>query len=377
VGRTRASLWGLCLLGVVAAGLAAWIGNWMGNRGGEDLDGATVQSPEERARGGPALQGLGDASAPSRPGGLPEVTRASVFGRVLSTDGSPIADASVWSVANPDARDADALRSDVPRTTTDAGGLFRLGNDRLSIELAASAPGFVGRAFGPFRSGGLLTLVLARATGRVLGVVRDAKGHPLAGASVLAGEWWKAGAVTTTDAEGSYALPRAWAGLVDVAAYATGFQAAFGRAPAAGPDSDSRLDLVLKPGRRVRGRVVDAATGRGIGGANLDAQDAPGAPVRSGPDGAFEVFLAPDDTALEARAPGYARGWAEFERGPRAVENVVVELRPFASSIPATSWPRGCSEGTRTTWTWCCSVGSLAGASDCGSSASRSRRARS
>jgi protocatechuate 3,4-dioxygenase beta subunit len=323
----RAMVWVACLVGALLA-VVAWR---MSERSSEGLDGGFVHQAQVRGGEGPELLGHagGGASAPGSASSGAHPT--SVEGRVVSKAGDPIAGASVWCVHSQDAIDADALRGDVLRTTTDAGGRFRLVSDRRAVDLAASAPGFVGRSFGPFRSGGPLTLVLARATGRVHGVVRDAQGRPVAGAAVAAGEWWKAGAATTTDAEGRYALLRAWAGLVDVAAYASGFQAAFGRAPAAGPDGDSRLDLVLEPGRRVRGRVVDAATGRGIGGAVLDAQDAPGAPPCSGPDGAFEVFLAPDDIALEAQAPGYARGGAPIEEGSGDVEGVVLELRPFVT----------------------------------------------
>lgn len=321
-------VWVACLLGALLAAVV-WLTN---ERGPEALDGRLVGRAQEGRGEGPGLLGHGVGGASATGSALPGAHQVKVHGRVVSTAGAPIAGASVWCVLSQDAIDADALRSDVPRTTTDAQGQFRLLCDQAAPQVAASAPAHLGRSLGPLLPGHPITIVLAPAAGRVVGTVRDAAGRPLAGARVVAGAWWDdTGAAGTTDADGGYALPRAWAGMVDIVAYAHGFLQADGRAPPAGPDGDSRLDLVLERGRRVRGRVVDAATQQGVGGAEFVEPSGPGTPPRAGPDGAFEFFVPHEGAMLQALASGYGMGHVNVEQGSADVDGVILELRRFVT----------------------------------------------
>jgi protocatechuate 3,4-dioxygenase beta subunit len=324
MGRTRARL--LVVAGAALLAAAAW--TLLRERDVED-EAPTLAHREAEIPAAPVLEAL--PVAPRALRAAPAIGEADVHGRVLAEDRSPIAGATVWCVESPDSPTNDAFRTDVARTTTDAEGRFLLRSPSPAPRLAASAAGHLGREEGPCVASRHVEIVLPRSVGRIVGTVRDADGRPVAGALVIAGEWWQAASATTTDDDGAYVLGRRWHGMVDVVAGAPGFVRAEGRAPAAGSDGDSRLDLVLLRGRRVSGRVLDAATGLGLAGATFpDVYDAL-APPPSGPGGAFELTLDPASSTLDARAPGYGAARVALEAGGRDLTDVELRLPPHVT----------------------------------------------
>jgi protocatechuate 3,4-dioxygenase beta subunit len=322
MGRTRARL----LIVAGAALLAAAASTLLGERDVED-ELPILARREAEVASAPVLEALPVATPPSR--AAPAIGEADVHGRVLAEDRSPLAGATVWCVESYDSPANDAFRADVARTTTDAEGRFSLRSPSPAPRLAASAAGYLGREDGPVVASRPVEIVLPRSVGRIVGTVRDADGRPVAGAHVVAGEWWQAASAATTDEDGGYVLGRRWAGMVDVVAGAPGFVRAEGRAPAAGADGDSRLDLVLQPGRRVRGRVLDAETGRGLPGASFpDVYETLAVPT-SGPDGEFELQIHPETSQLEARAPGHAPARAVLGAGTQDLSGVELRLAPY------------------------------------------------
>ena len=103
---------------------------------------------------------------------------------------------------------------------------------------------------------------------RIVGTVRNQSGKPLAGATVLAGcSSYTSGAVkTNTDARGNYSLRNLGLGENYLTFSAPGCSPEFRTVTIA--KTNAALDVVLKPGKIVHGRVVDTA-GKPVAGAEV------------------------------------------------------------------------------------------------------------
>jgi len=214
-------------------------------------------------------------------GGETEVTirlwpAARIRGRVVDHKGRPVAGRRVWTSTRGPAAGAwpGALYGEPHAVRTAADGSYPWrtvpvgrkptvvnvltnGIHRVSLEAKAGE-----RRVAP-------DLVLPQAPVRPpLVRVVDAAGDPLAGASV---ETIPGRRAFTTDAQGRAPVRRPDKGEYAVIARATGFApASTGRRRAA--EQEPELTLVLRPGHRLRGRVVDAE-GNPVAGARVSVRD--------------------------------------------------------------------------------------------------------
>jgi RNA polymerase sigma factor (sigma-70 family) len=247
---------------------------------------------------------------PPRPAG----PAAPIAGRVVRA-GAGVAGAIVEAWSNP-VLQAQA-RHGFARTTTDADGQFTL--DPLDGALYEVSAHLGGRQLATAREvrGGTSGLVLTVAAGgSVRGEVKDEAGRAITRFTVVVskiegiddariGIDTRFGAFTRYDASGAFAIDDVPAGDVRVLVVADG------RAPsdeqiariAAAPASAPNLMFVLRPGARVRGRVLERGSraplsralvsieGRaGIGGRNLQADAVPlTAQVMTGDDGRYDL----------------------------------------------------------------------------------------
>lgn len=223
-----------------------------------------------------------------------------IRGRVLDTQGAPVAGARVWTW---DVQESP-VRSDVM-------GRFVLHDldprqDRHLVH--ATAPGFIGqgRYVTRVKAGAGLELRLSRGA-RVTGRVRDASGQPAVGARILLG-WGKDELVTRADAAGWFAFDGARPGKTWLRAEHPGSRPLTQALQVPEPGQTVDLDLQLEAGRVLRGRVVDGG-GRGIRDALVQALGIKGSTpsARSAADGSFELGGLPAEVKLlSARAAGFA-----------------------------------------------------------------------
>ncbi len=215
----------------------------------------------------------------SDPGGAVVVvaTRLGFAGRVVDPEGQPIAGAQVVFQRRQELYDALSITRPVyvPRAelqaTTDERGEFRLRGvaGGAGVALQVEAAGFTTQLVElPARDDEQLRVQLARKSGRQLtGVVLDAKGLPVPGASVAAGQ-----EITKTDERGGFTLlwkapgedpyARDFEGAAAREPHLVALKPGHGafRAPLAELEVDVALTLVLPAtAGRLEGRVLDAA----------------------------------------------------------------------------------------------------------------------
>lgn len=143
----------------------------------------------------------------------------------------------------------------------------------------------------------------------VSGVVRDAEGRPLRDATVRFGDDED---VAVTEDDGEFVLTDAWLTADRIlVAHATG-AAEVALAPPLAPGEERALDLVVEPGRRAVGAVVDAHGGPApnVEVMAVDARGEVVARATADRDGRFWLRRLPLD-ALTIRADGGPRGVGE------------------------------------------------------------------
>jgi hypothetical protein len=246
---------------------------------------------------------------------------APIAGRVVS-GGAPVEGALVAARLLLRVGPGSAGEPVTAQATTDADGRFglrELGPGRYL--LTASREGFAQARAVVARAGEEATVELSRG-GTLSGVVRDAgTGAPLAPFHVEArrgGRGWKllVGAATVVDASGRFELRALPPGPVVLLASAPGHLPS-PEVEATVPEHPgvAEVEIRLRQGGRVSGRVTDRATGRPLAGAQVllegDGGSEPslldaGASAVSGDDGAFVVGGLPARTvSLHVAADGH------------------------------------------------------------------------
>jgi large repetitive protein len=236
---------------------------------------------------------------------------AKLFGRVVDDDGRPIARAEVRAIAA--GGDSTASTDDDGRFVLRAVAIDR------PVEVVAThpdhAPGRTERVVAPAKSETSVGDVRLVSGSTICGVVTDALGRPIAGASVRArDEDLPATQPPITDravetaADGSYRAAHLLAGRYAIVASAPGFASA-SRGGVVVSRSDGEIvsgaDLKLPSGWSISGRVVDPSS-KPIAGARVIADPQEGAEFAgapgespstpSGPDGSFTIDELPATT---------------------------------------------------------------------------------
>lgn len=290
-----------------------------------------------------------------------------VEGTVRDGDsGEPVADIRV--VARPNDAIAVPGVPDAGRVVarTDGSGRFRLqglAGGRVEVSASGRGRGTVSRTV--VRAGGRVDLVVF-AAGSISGTVLAADGRPVQGATVEAVGPWHGGGHEAVDARGAYAIHGLAPGDFVVVARAPGLAPTV-VAVAVDRRADAPVDLVLRPGARIVGRLV-ADGGRTVVGQaalhDLDGRPVPPAladrlAVESGADGRFAIEAVPvGEHVLVASAP--ARAGRRVEVAVRVTDRQVdlgdVRLepglairgrvrsqagRPIAGALVRASGPRG------------------------------------
>jgi hypothetical protein len=228
--------------------------------------------------------------------------------------GAPVADVRV--VARGDAIPVPEL-PDVGRvvTRTDANGRFRLqglASGRFTVSAGGRGRGTVSRNV--VRTGDRVDLVLFPA-GSIFGTALSPDGRPLPGATVEALGPWSGGALETVDARGAYEIHGLAPGEYVVVARAPGLAPTVVPGVTIDRRTEAPVDLVLRPGARIVGRLLGegdrAVAGRAVLN-DLDGRPVPRAladrfAVESGADGRFAVEAVPlGEHVLGASASGLA-----------------------------------------------------------------------
>ncbi|PYQ29146.1 MAG: hypothetical protein DMF56_12780 [Acidobacteria bacterium] len=253
---------------------------------------------------------------------------AVITGRVLDEDGKPLRGVRVRVRAlETYDRVSARLLSQEPQpqwldtVETNDGGAFRVdtkSNPVVDLMMDAAGREFYERDFADGEDAG--TFVLRKSAARRGRVTANGKG--VAAALVVVGN----SMITRTDANGDYEtpLPDSISGLNRITVIHPDY--AHTDRPLRNRDrGDLELDVALKPGTTIRGRVVDAA-GRSVAGAVVRCHAC--TPARSGEDGSFEIAHAPSEKpALDAREGNRAGAlFTESVKPP-----FVIQLRPAAT----------------------------------------------
>ncbi|MET0555198.1 MAG: carboxypeptidase regulatory-like domain-containing protein [Vicinamibacteria bacterium] len=200
---------------------------------------------------------------------------------------------------------------------TDANGRFKvqgLASGLYHVSASGRGRGAAGR--GSVRVGSRVDLVVFPA-GSISGTVLGADGRPLAGATISpAARPWGWGSVEPVDDRGGFELNGLPPGVYDLVARAPGLAPSVAAEVTVDRRTDARIDLVVRPGARVVGRLVDANE-RPVGG-KVAVGDLDGRPVprllaeplatEAADDGRFAIdAVPPGEHALGVTAPGLAR----------------------------------------------------------------------
>jgi hypothetical protein len=202
-------------------------------------------------------------------------------------------------------------------TRTDANGRFELAglaNGRFALSAGGRGRGVARRQ--SVRVGSRLDLVLFP-SGSIVGTVLGDDGRPVPGAVVSAAAgMWGAGGTEPVDARGAYEIHGLAPASYDVIAHAPGLAPTVVAGVTIERRTDAPVDLVLRPGARVVGRLVDGDD-RAVAGqvalGELDGRSVPRAlvapfTVEAGADGRFAIDGVPVGAhVLGVNAPALAR----------------------------------------------------------------------
>lgn len=276
------------------------------------------------------------ASATIFAGDQPEVGAGAVTGRVADARGTPIAGAEVWAVA---------AREKVGSTRTDADGRFRIADLKEDKDVAiwADAAGFArerrdGLHVFAGRDRDIGTLTLLPGT-RLAGRVVDARGRPVAGASVDLKDYRHVLGHTisseqtewtfSADAEGRFATGPLPAGLPQIRVAAPGKVRTFLSKKAEPGVAEADLGaIVLADEVLVRGVVVDG-DGRPAAGVEVVADYDHENPARTGDDGRFVLHgLGPDAKQVRVQSNDYFAP-QPFDIGPDRDDLRLVVIKAY------------------------------------------------
>ncbi len=215
------------------------------------------------------------------------VRSASLAGRVVDADGSPLESARLFAFAEPQADSPPGNAAVLQRASSDAQGWFRLRSLRqgLPYRVVAARAGFFSSsmrsiASAPGSEGAALRLVLTRSRAGQ-GWVEDEDGVVVPGAEVEVAPASRELAsalralmpgskAITTDAKGQFWIAGLPAAQLDLTVRKPGFAPAYRRGiSVAGEQGPANLGtVVLSPGSRIAGQIVDMK-GRPIAGATV------------------------------------------------------------------------------------------------------------
>ncbi len=236
-------------------------------------------------------------------------------------DGQPLAGVLLQLHPDPSELEAETGRWFTPvqlaTTGPDGRALFRRAPGD-SPALFVASPRLL--ATRPLAAGSPQRLTLA--PGRPVTLkATDPRGRPAPGARVLLSDGLEIG---RTGADGRLELAAPAEDLVLTVTAGAGLEAEVDL----GPGTGTTLDVALRPGLEIAGRVVDLASGQPIAGAHL----ATGCRVvtRSAADGSFHLSVPRPTGSLVVRAAGYLPDHLEEGFGPDA-SPVAFALRPAAA----------------------------------------------
>jgi len=301
-----------------------------------------------------------------------------ITGRVLDPSDSPIGGAVV--TANPDSDDDRYIL----RTTTAPDGTFALREaNRATYQLRAIARGFVpGRAEAV--AGGATNITLRLGAGASFrGIVRDSRGAPVAGFTIVA--WPRRGPMTrgtgrswsVFNAEGRFEITGLPSGEHVVTAVAHGYGPA-NEANVTFPESDAagrpiEQDFTLPRAARVSGVVLESGSRAPVAGATVRVEGALGqvegdvaisTPVTTGPDGTFALDgVASGDRSINVTSPRHhGRILSGVRVTPDAqISGLSIELTPLREGERATTEMAGIGAGMRADGTVMRVMGVVAG----------------
>jgi len=277
-----------------------------------------------------------------------------VGGRVIDREDRPVAGAEAVLVASPgrlplSRESSDGVPGlDVWRAMTDADGRFQMTNlPEVPLTLRLRKAGFSPLGVRGVEANPEGSLGLWRLTGSdtLRGRVFDESGKPVAGAQVHAGEGFRTLSYgsppsrkpdAVTGADGGFTIPDLYRwNRFDLWIWKEGFQPGSVQNAQAGREAERETRVVLVPGARLAGRVVDE-TGAPVPGAWLrplrDGRRQGGSSVDM--DGRFVLEgLAPGRVDLEISAPGFAMRTLPITLAVSPpIDGLEVELRSPASA---------------------------------------------
>ncbi|MFN7971413.1 MAG: carboxypeptidase regulatory-like domain-containing protein [Acidobacteriota bacterium] len=180
-----------------------------------------------------------------------------ISGRTVDEAGSPLASVSVW--ASGQAASGFAL--------SDAAGAFRIdGLEPGKTSIWATLDGYIPEQEQELELGarGVSGKTLVLRSGRsASGHVHDGARHPVAGAEITI-DSMETQSTGISDEAGAFTITGLGDGELTITVRAAGYQLLMTKA-----NDGADLDLVLAHGSLLRGRILDAASGEGIGGGQV------------------------------------------------------------------------------------------------------------
>ncbi len=261
---------------------------------------------------GPQLKGAveADATAP-----IVEVAPFGVVhGVVTDAHGRAVAGARVWVGSTRAPRSVASMLHGVHQTTSDTEGRFRFAPKEPADRVRAVADGYVSDSDYWIGGSAPVVLVLRRTNARVDGTLRDTDGNPVANALVHVGAAYGTQADSTghSDQQGRYSVPFVTGAESYIDAWAPGFLVVAAGIPGFDAEGHAQVDLVLRPGYWIEGRVTDAKTGSGITGATLGSYERYGPVPMTDSEGRFRYRATREIDQITASADGYQSGQAQL-----------------------------------------------------------------